>query len=378
MFGRVRLREPPPRNEDLRGLFGRGTKWGRMNRLVLIVTPVSNLAGVARHLVDLARVGIRGWRIVITGPEGPLLDELRKINQSVVPLPLDVAPVPRAVAELRRLIRTLRPDIIHSHLARADLLAAMASTGLPGALVTTEHHISPDRFMFHPSLPRALAMETIHHLRLRRVDAAIAVSGSTKRDMRRWWRTSTPITVVRNGVDPSMGATPRGAGLRFLSLTRLAPEKNVAGTLRAFAIVQQEHPEAHLTVAGHGGEGPELKQLARALNVAEAVEFPGFVDAADAMRTHDVVVQPSRSDNLSYTLLDAVVRGMGVAASPVGGNPEILPERCIAPLDDDSALARIMEEQGLHPEKRPTLPAGIPTVEGMAEQIGAVYAEVVR
>lgn len=338
----------------------------------LIVVPVSNLAGVARHVLDLARVGIPGWRLVVTGPEGPLLEKLRELDRPVVPLELDALPVPRAVAQLRRLVRSLRPAIVHSHLARADILAAFATPGLRTTLITTEHHIPPDRFMFHRTLPAALAMETVHRVRLRRFAAAIAVSSSTARDMRRWWKASLPIEVILNGVDRPQEPRQRPAGLRFLSLTRLSPEKNVSQTIRAFALLAAEHPQARLTVGGTGPEAEDLRELAERSGLGDRIAFPGFLDAEEAMAQHQVIVQPSRSDNASYTLLDAVARGMGVAASPIGGNPEILPPQCIAAFED-AALARVMVEQALETDSRPELPAAVPTVAGMAERVAGIY-----
>lgn len=347
------------------------------DRTALMIVPVSNLAGVARHLLDLTRAGIPGWRLVVAGPEGPLLDRLREQGCPVVPLALDSLPVPHAVHALRTLVMRLRPAIVHSHLARADILAAMATPGLPVSLVTTEHHIPPDRFMFHRSLPAAVTMETVHRIRLRRLAAAIAVSASTARDMRRWWHARLPIHVILNGIDRPAKPVQRPAGWRFLSLTRLSPEKNVAQTLRAFGLLAAEHSEARLTVAGSGPLLGELTNTAQSLGLLHRIAFPGFVDPDVAMAGHDVIVQPSRSDNASYTLLDAVARGMGVAASPVGGNPEILPAHCIAPFDD-AALAAVMAEQARCPERRPVLPESIPTVRDMAEQVGGVYASVVR
>lgn len=336
----------------------------------LIVTPVSNLAGVARHIIDLARVRIPGWRMVVAAPEGPLLDELRAVECAVLAVAIDQLAPPRAVTALRDLIKRVRPRIVHSHLARADILAAAATVGLPVKLVTTEHHIPPDRFMFHKSRARAITMETIHHLRLRRFDAAIAVSESTKRDMIRWWKAPLEITVILNGVD-RLPRVERPAGLRFLSLTRLSPEKNVSATIRAYALAVKHQPQASLTVAGDGEQAASLRKLAQDLGVQ--VSFPGFVEPKQTMTSHDVIVQPSKSDNCSYTLLDAVASGMGVAASPIGGNPEFLPPRCIADFDDDEALARVMVEQGLTPELRPELPNNVPTVAGMAEQVADVY-----
>lgn len=341
--------------------------------IALWVTPVSNLAGVARHILDVARVGIPGWRLVVTAPEGPLLDRLRELGCPVIPLPVEGASTATSVAALRHTLLRLRPAIAHSHLAKADILLAMASVGLPVKLVTTEHHIPPDRFMFHTSLPAAVAMESVHRLRLTRFAHAIAVSGSTKRDMLTYWHTKTPITVILNGVDRPVDAPARTSGLRLLSLTRLSPEKNLDMTLRVFARILESHPEATLTLAGKGDDEARLRRAAASLGVADQVVFPGFMDAAEAMASHDVLLQPSKSDNCSYTLLDAVAQGLGVAASPIGGNPEILPAHCIADLDDEAGMARIAIEQGLDLGRRPTLPVTVPTVAGMARGISDIY-----
>lgn len=342
------------------------------DRTALIVVPVSNLAGVARHVLDLTEAGVRGWRLVVTAPEGPLTEALRHQGVPVVPIALDTLPVPRAITALRVLVARLGPAIVHSHLARADILAALATVGQRTALVTTEHHIPPDRFMFHSTLPAAMAMETVHRLRLERFAQAIAVSGSTARDMRRWWKARLPIEVILNGVDRPDRPIERPAGLRFLSLTRLSPEKNVDQAIRAFGIVAAAHPDASMTIGGTGPELERLQRLATDLGLADMVSFPGFLASEEAMAAHDVIVQPSRSDNASYTLLDAVAYGMGVAASPIGGNPEILPAQCIAPYVDE-AIAAVMVDQALNPQRRPELPPAVPTVAGMAQQVGGVY-----
>ncbi|MDO5676874.1 MAG: glycosyltransferase family 4 protein [Propionibacteriaceae bacterium] len=340
----------------------------------LWVAPVSNLAGVARHILDVARVGLPGWRLIVAAPEGPLLEKLREHGQAV--LPVDIAPeVPTltAVRNLREVVRSVRPALVHTHLARADLLAAMATVGLPVKLVSTEHHIPEDRAMFHPNPVERKAMEVIHHLRIRRVSALMAVSESTRRDMLSYWKPNKGVTVVRNGVDRVSNPVVREPGMRYLSLTRLSHEKNIEMTLRCFAAVHRQYPEARLTVGGSGPDSEALQSLAVRLGVKDAVAFPGFIDAVEAMATHDVLLQPSKSDNLSYTLLDAVAQGMGVAASPIGGNPEILPPHCIAPLDDDAAFTAVAIEQAQDVDRRPVLPPSIPAVEEMAAQVVAVY-----
>lgn len=342
--------------------------------IALWVAPVSNLAGVARHIIDVARVGLPGWRLVVTAPEGPLLEQLRELGCPVIPLPVDGVGTAKSVASLRHTLTRLRPTVAHSHLAKADILLAAASVGLPVQLVSTEHGIPHDRFMYHSALPAVVAMETIHRVRLTRFEHVIAVSEATKRDILHHWRTRTPISVILNGVDRPAEPPVRTPGLRVLSLTRLSAEKNLEMTLRVSALVLGSHPDATLTLAGEGDQERHLRGVAQSLGIAHSVDFPGFLDPADAMASHDVLLQPSKSDNLSYTLLDAAAHGLGVAASPVGGNPEILPARCIAELDDDAGMARIAIEQGLDLGRRPTLPDTVPTVAGMTHRITEIYA----
>ena len=96
------------------------------------------------------------------------------------------------------------------------------------------------------------------------------------------------------------------------------------------------------------------------------------------MGHHDVLVQLSAWENASYSVLDAVAHGLGVVATPVGGNPEILPAHCMAEAEDVARVADLMREQAFDVEKRPELPPHWPSVSDMAAQIAAVYERVLR
>lgn len=338
----------------------------------LWVVPAAIDARVTRHVLDVAQVGLPGWNLAITAPKGPLLERLRELRTPVIPLPVEFGSA-TAVRSLRITVQRLRPQIVHSHLAKADFLAAIATAGLPVKLISTEHLIAPDRYLFHPNHAEARLVEAAHRLRLTRFSRVIAVSASTKRDMTDRWKTRTPITVVLNGVDRPDPVPEREPGLRFLSLTRLVPEENVDMTLRAFALIAAQHPDARLTVGGQGPESTRLRILAGRLGVFGSIDFLESIEADEAMASHDVILQPSRSDNCSYTLLDAAAHGMGVAASPTGGNAEILPLRSIAALDDDAGFARVAVEQALNPSARPVLGPQVPTVAGMTERIVGEY-----
>ena len=95
------------------------------------------------------------------------------------------------------------------------------------------------------------------------------------------------------------------------------------------------------------------------------------------MAEHDVLAMLSVWENCSYALLDGLVHGIGVVAAPVGGNPEMLPDRCLVDPADDEATAAALVEQGRVIDARPG-PAGWPTVADMAAAIGEVYARAQR
>ena len=350
--------------------------------IALWVIPVGDLAGVARHALDVARTGVPGWRLVFLTPPGELPRELRAAGAAVMEQPFGPEHGLRAsVATLRHAVRTLRPALVHSHLAYADIVAALVGGA---ALVTTEHGIARDDLVYHHSPARSRVMNTVHTARLRRFDAAIAVSVATADAMVAKWHPRRPVTVIPNGVDPvpsvstrsSLAAQPAGsAGLRILSLARLAPEKRLDALVGAFASLRDQHPGATLTLAGRGeGEAALRAQVGR-LGLGDAVSFPGFVDAEEAMADHDVLAMLSVWENCSYALLDAAARQLGVVATRVGGNPEMLPDRCLVDADDIAAVAAALVTQGLDLAARPGL-ASWPDVAEMSTRIAAVYDSV--
>jgi len=67
---------------------------------------------------------------------------------------------------------------------------------------------------------------------------------------------------------------------------------------------------------------------------------------------------------------------VGAVATPVGGNPEILPTAALVAHDDHTGVARLVAEQGLDPCSRPTLPSGWPDRATMCAEVADVYRTV--
>lgn len=336
----------------------------------LWVLPTSALGGVARHALDVARAGIPGYRLAVLAPPGPLLTQLGELG--VPTIEAEIGPdhgLRASRASLQHAVDALAPAVVHSHLAYADVVTALVRT--PGVRISTEHGIAADDLVYHGSRARAAVMARAHQVRTSRFAALIAVAEATRAAMQAKWHPRTPITLIRNGIDPV--PTAPQPGLRIASIARLAPEKRIDHLLRAYA--QLDMPDATLTIAGTGPLEGELKTLADRLGIT--VDFPGHADATELLGRTDVLVQLSVWENCSYSLLDAAVRGIGIVASPVGGNPEIVPDRCLVDPTDHAAVAAAIRAQGTGPALRPAL-ADWPTVADMCADIAMLYDDTLQ
>lgn len=345
--------------------------------IALWVVPVSEAGGVARHVTDVVRHGIPGWRVVTLCPPGPLAERLRADGAAVLSTPFGPeAGLRVSGAAVRHAMARLRPALVHSHLAYADLVCALASP--PGTtLLSTEHGISGDPSLYHSGAVQQRGMAAAHSARMRRLAALIAVSRSTADVVRARWSppTSLPIHVVHNGVDPLTDLAAVRPGLRIGSLSRLAPEKNLGLLLEAFARLHRTHSEATLALAGTGPEEGRLRERAAALGLSGGpVTFEGHVEAGEFLRRVDVVAQLSTWENHSYTLLDAVNHGLGVVATDVGGNPEIVGPGSLIPVaSSPEQIAHLMVSQGLDLSVRPARSEHTSTVEDMTGQLADIY-----
>ena len=362
----------------------------------LWVVPVPDFGGVARHVVDMACAGLPGFNLVVLAPEGKLTERLEELGVTVVKA--EFGPnygFKTSYASLKKAIEQLRPEIVHSHLAYADVVAAAVVNALRirsvikrgtcvPKLLTTEHGIAGNDSVYHGSSWRSKLMETVHRVRLWGTNRAIAVSRSTADQMRAKWG-ARGVELVYNGVDiPVVAAAvaekrvPAEGGPRILSLSRLSPEKGIDVLLDAFARLREEYPQAHLEIAGSGDLGEELKAHAKRLNLGDSVTFSGFVNPIEAMGRSDMIVQLSVWENCSYTLLDAKAAGLKTVATAVGGNPEILNADELVDRQSPKLTEEVLQAMRRQLQKGDKEPFTWISNEQMAAQTVDIYARVLR
>jgi len=135
---------------------------------------------------------------------------------------------------------------------------------------------------------------------------------------------------------------------RILSTRNFEPLYNVACTLRAFALVQEQWPEAELTLVGGGSLAQPLRSLALQLGLRH-VTFAGPVPPHEIARyyaANDLYVQSPDVDNMPTSILEAFASGLPVVSTEAGGVPAILTDGThglLAPCDDHRALADRIE-----------------------------------
>ena len=142
---------------------------------------------------------------------------------------------------------------------------------------------------------------------------------------------------------------------RLLSTRNFEPLYNVPCTLRAFARVQRQYPDATLTVVGSGSQDASLHELATTLGLRH-VTFAGRVAPSEMHRYYsdaDIYVQTPSIDNMPLSVLEAFASGLPVVSTGIGGVPAIVADGVhglLVPDNDDAAAAdaviRLLEDPG--------------------------------
>ena len=167
------------------------------------------------------------------------------------------------------------------------------------------------------------------------------------------------IEVIPMGVEverftPTAGDMKRGPGAiapRIVGVGRLIPLKGYRYLIEAMPRIREAYPEAVLTLVGDGPEREGLKKRAEVLGVGEAVTFTGevpHVDVPGILWGHDIFVLPAvvtgtgETEGLGTVMLEAMAARLPVAASDVGGIPDIVEHErtgLLFPQGDPDAVA---------------------------------------
>lgn len=270
---------------------------------------------------------------------------------------------PGLVLGLLRALRRLRPDVIHSHSLKTDVIGLPLARALGLPFVIELHgYLRPD------DDPRVRLYERLDRRALRHADGVLVLSRDYEREVCALGTPPARVHLVPSGIDTA--GLRRAAGRRDVRrelavpapgtvvlgmVARLSPEKGHEVFLTALAALRAQGHDAIGVLFGDGPLREALEQRAAALGLTAAVRFPGYVaEIADAYRALDVLVSCSRFEGLPLNLIEAMALGVPVAAMATGGCADIVEDGqtgLLVPPGDGAALtgalARLLEGPAL-------------------------------
>jgi glycosyltransferase involved in cell wall biosynthesis len=329
-------------------------------RIVMHTTsPYGTVGGMETVFGHLARSLRAAGHEVTTLHDGPRVEPVGEGAWAVplevlrtwrrLPRPGSVWRTARSYAALRRLLRRLRPDVVHVHFVGGEAAYFLALRRALGFRVVLTGHGSDLRRHYH-AVSRFVQPRV-----LRAADVVTVVSDPLADRVREL--SGREAVVIPNGVDLGVwGALPRAPERgRVVVVGRLVPVKGHDVLLDALPAVRARVSEVRLVVVGEGGEGPALRQRAERLGVADAVEWAGAL-APEGVREQfaraAAFVLPSRGEGMPMALLEAMAAGVPAVASAVGAVPELLADgagRTVPPEDVGAlsgALADLLSDAG--------------------------------
>lgn len=306
-----------------------------MPRVLFLITSF-DYAGAESQIMHLCKgLRSRNYEIALVSMIQPVayLDELKELGVEVYSLDMRKGiPDLRAIARLRRLIIRFRPDVVHSHLVHANLLARITRivVRMP-LLICTAHNINEGgkfRELLYRITDRLCELTT--NVSQEAVNRYIDIRIAPKHKMK-----LVPNGIVVDqfkGLIDYEGHVRRELGIRsdefiWLAVGRLVPVKDYENMITAFSRVIGKQSNSVLLIVGIGPDREALEQLCVTLQVQQQVKFLGLRrDISSLMSVADAFLLSSKWEGLPMVLLEACASGLPIVATDVGGNKEVVHE----------------------------------------------------
>lgn len=263
--------------------------------------------------------------------EGSLRQEVEAMGIPVTRLSTRGLKDPRAFLASMRLIQSFKPDIIHTHLSKSDIVGQVTG-GVLGVPVRISSLHNTDPWRKNPFWSRVMMMLTAGCQKM------IAVSGNVAEFVETWSDISSErLVTIDNGIsldkfdpdivqplDLSQWDIPSDKFIIGV-VGRLNPQKGHSIFLEMAHTLLQQHDNLHFLIVGDGAIRGDLEQQAQALGINEGVTFTGFLnDMPVVLASLDILVFSSLWEGLPVTLLEAMAMKRPIVTTDVGGIPEVI------------------------------------------------------
>jgi glycosyltransferase involved in cell wall biosynthesis len=302
-----------------------------------------------QNQVLLTVLGLRaaGHRtILVAHAEGELRQRARE-GLELVPLAPKTEMDLGAAWRLSRLIKRLKPEVIHAHDPHAVAMSALALSMSPAG--SRLPLIASRRVDFH------LKGNALSRWKYRQVDWFVCASEAIRRMLVADGIPDAQALTVYEGIDLERAAAAPPAELRadfwlphdaplVGNVAALVPHKGQKHLIDAAALVIQKVPDARFIIAGEGELRSALERQIKERRLEKHVFLAGFrPDVLSVHKAFDLFVMSSVTEGLGSSLLDAMACEKAVVATTAGGIPEAVVDRetgLLVPPRDPEAMAR--------------------------------------
>lgn len=296
----------------------------------------------------------------IAGGEGPFISDLEAHRISWESVPSLGAPISpphdlRALAQLRKVLRRVDPDLLACHSSKAGVIGRVVARQMGIPAVYTAHGWS-----FSDGVPgrQAATRLVIERATARLFPSLILNVCEADREMALRHGVGLPEDhlVVCNGipdVDPAFRADPAAGPPRIVMIARFEDQKDHVTLIRALRILADRQWSAELV--GDGERLNDCRRLAIELGLGERISFTGAVTRPqDSLAQGQIFALATNWEGLPLTVLEAMRAGLPVVASDVGGvgeavedgvNGFLVPRGGVDEMAE--ALARLIDDSGL-------------------------------
>lgn len=319
---------------------------------ILLVEFTSSVSGAERSMLELIE-GLRSKHdVTLACPCGDLADRATALGLRVFPIPASqltfrhhlhhtprgLAAMARAALQLRAIVKTARPDVVHANSIRGGLLA------IPAA-----RRVAPVVVHCRDTLPVGVAGTIVRCAVLAGADHVAAISRHVALSLGGAGWVRRRITVVDNAVDlvrfdPTSSSALAGRSelgqegdLVLSVIAQITPWKGQDLAIRVLGELRSRGVDAVLLLVGEAkflGAATrydnraferDLHALVDRLGLGGYVRFLGErSDAERVLAASDVLLVPSTEEPFGRTIIEAMAMGVPVVSTSVGGPPEIL------------------------------------------------------
>ena len=292
---------------------------------ILVFAAGGDIGGGKTHILNLARELSKENELrLVCFRIGEMSNEAKEMGIDTVAID-----VKEGWAKTRALAfnqaREFKPDLIHCHGSKANLLGVLVKnkTGIP--VMTTVHSDPELDYMGSPL--RNVTYGNLNRWALRHMDYYTAV-GAAMHDLL-ISRGFDPYKIdhVFNAISFTADNQPKEKHDTIVVgiAARLNPVKDISTLIKAFAIAYKEDNRLRLSIAGTGEDGDKLKALASELGLNDVCTFEGWVsDMRAYFKKVDINVLSSLSETFPYSLLEGALDHVPAIASKVGGIPYLI------------------------------------------------------